>query len=243
MAPLLLLFLSSFAFDVAPNPDLVLGKRVPDVALIDEWGREVTLRDVSSGKPVVLSMVYTRCTSACPLIVEGMKEALKRMGRKDFTPLLVDFDERDRPEDLRKFIRERRIGDGWRVTVAKGENLRKLTNVLDFKFYYDRGTDTFAHPNVLVVISPDLRVSGYMLGVRYDPDRLSSMIDKAWRGQVDLNWVKGLLLRCFRYDPATGTYTLDWSFVAMVIGGLIPLSGMFYFLFLKDLLPRIRRFA
>ena len=246
MAPLLaslllLFFLSSYAQDITPNPDLVLGKAVPNVVLTDEEGKEITLKEVSGGKPIVLSLIYTRCTSACPMIVEGIKKALRELGGKDFTLLLIDFDERDTPADLSKFRERRRIDRSWKVALAKGENLRKLTTALDFKFYYDEKTDMFAHPNVLVVISPDLKVSGYMLGVNYDPDRLSGMIAKAQRGQVDLSWVKGLLLKCFRYDPITGAYTIDWSFVAMVLGGLIPISGMLYFLFLRDLLLRVRR--
>ncbi len=243
LASLLFLFLNTYALDIRPNPDLVLGRRVPNVELVDEGGGSRSLKDLSEGRPIVMSFIYTRCTSACPMIVEGMRKALKSLELKDFTVLLVDFDERDTPEDLLRFRRVRGIEGSWRLALAKGENLKRLTKALDFKFYYEEKTDMFAHPNVLIVLSPDLKVSGYMLGVSYDPERLSGMIARAVKGEVDLSWVKGILLRCFRYDPATGTYTVDWSFVAMVAGGLVPLSGMFYFLFLRDLLLRLRRAA
>ncbi len=241
LASLLFLFLNAYALDITPNPDLVLGSRVPNVELVDEGGRLIRLKEISEGRPLLVSFVYTRCTSACPMIVEGVRKTLKNIDTEDFTVLLVDFDERDTARDLIRFRSIRGIEANWRLVLARGENLKRLTEALDFKFYYDDSTDMFAHPNVLVVLSPDLKVSGYMLGVSYDPEKLSRIIAKARQGKVYMGWVKGLLLKCFRYDPVTGTYTVDWSFVAMVAGGLVPLSGMLYFLFLRDLLLRLRR--
>ena len=241
LVPLLFLFLTSYALDITPNPDLVLGKKVPDVKLIDEGGKERTLSYFTKGKPLILSLIYTRCTSACPMIVKGIKDVVKKLGREDYSVLLIDFDERDGREELKEFRKRRNISKEWGLAVAKGTSLKSITEKLDFKFFYDKATDMFAHPNVLVVLSPDLKVSGYMLGVRYDPDKLSVMIDKAKRGEVNLSWVKGVFLKCFRFDPATGTYFFDWSFVAMVVGGLIPIAGMGYYLLGKPLLLKIRR--
>jgi len=129
------------------------------------------------------------------------------------------------------------------VVLARGDSLKSLTRAVDFRFFYDEDTDMFAHPNVLIVVSPGLKVSGYMLGVTYDSDKLSALIAKARAGKVALNPIKGVFLRCFRYDPVTGTYTVDWSFVAMIVGGLLPLGAMFYFIFLKDIIAGLRRAA
>ncbi len=155
------------------------------------------------------------------MIVSGIKEATSKLSTKDYSVLLVDFDGRDTSAELRKFRRKRRIDQGWTLAVARGEELKKLTESVDFKFFYDKETNMFAHPNVLVVLSPSLKVSGYMLGVKFDPSKLSVMLEKARADRVELSWVRGLLLKCFRYDPVTGTFVIDWSFVAMVVGGLL----------------------
>lgn len=245
LAPLLLFLLFTTSFpkeiDIVPKPEFVLGKKVPDVTLINERGEEVRLSQVADGKPLMLSFIYTRCTSACPMIVKGIKEALKGITYRDVKVLLIDFDERDKPADLRNFRKKRDIiGSRWIVALAKGNDLKNLTRAVDFRFFYDEKTDMFAHPNVLVILSPDLIISGYMMGVTYNSKKLSLLIEKARLGKVDLNPVKGFFLKCFRYDPVTGTYTIDWSFVAMLVGGLIPILGMFYFLFLRDLLLKLR---
>ncbi len=246
MAPLLVpLFLSflltSYSQDIVPKADFVLGKKVPDVTLIDEKGKSVRLSEIVKGEPVLISLIYTRCTSSCPMIVRGIRDALAGM-KEEVRVLLVDFDERDTPKDLVEYRKKRGITDKrWILALAKGDSLKSLTRALDFKYFYDEKTDMFAHPNVLVILSPDLKVSGYILGLRYDPDKLSDIVAKARVGEVDINPIKGALLKCFRYDPITGTYYIDWSFVAMVIGGIIPIAGMFYFIFLRDLLSSLRR--
>ncbi len=243
LASLLLLLSLSFSEDLTPKADFVLGKRVPDVVLTTSEGTQAKLSDLSRGKPLLMSFVYTRCTSSCPVIVQRLKRALSELGRSDYTVLLVDFDERDSVSELRDFVKQRGIEEpNWKVVLARGDELTRLTRAVDFKFYYDDKTDMFAHPNVLVVVSPDMRVSGYVLGLSYDPDKLSSLITSAASGRISLNPIKGLLLKCFRYDPITGTYSIDWSFVAMLLGGSLPLALMFYFVVFKNVVTGIRRF-
>ncbi|NPA41758.1 MAG: SCO family protein [Aquificae bacterium] len=246
MAPLLvpfLLFLSllSFSSELIPKAEFLLGKEVPDVVLITSEGRTATLSELADGKPMLLSFIYTRCTSSCPLIVQKLKEALRNIDEGTYKVLLVDFDQRDTVEDLRNFINRRDIGEGWEVVLAKGENLELLSKSLDFKFFYDEKTDMFAHPNLLVVLSPRLRISGYVLGISFKSSKLKELIELAKVDKVALSPLKGILLRCFRYDPVTGTYTLDWSFVVMVFGGLVPITLMFYFVVLKGFIAGLRR--
>ncbi|RLJ70837.1 protein SCO1/2 [Hydrogenivirga caldilitoris] len=247
MAPLLasLLFLLSFlsfSQDITPNAEVVLGREVPNVILTDSKGKRLSLRELSEGKPVLLSFIYTRCTSSCPLIVQRLREALSRIDSEDYKVVLVDFDDRDTISELGKFVKQRQIYEpGWSVVLVESKQLMSLTRTLDFKFFYDKETDMFAHPNVLIVLSPKLKVTGYILGISYDPQRLSALLKEAREERVSINPIKGLLLKCFRFDPVTGTYSIDWSFVAMVLGGLIPITVMFYYVVLKNILLGFRR--
>jgi protein SCO1/2 len=248
MAPLLALFLL-FTFSYAvelktPKAEKVLGKRIPDVSLILDSGEKTTLSRLAEDAPIIMSFIYTRCRSACPMIVKGIRDSIGSLRDRSAVILLIDFDLRDTPLELRSFRERHSLGPDWMVAIPEdGDSLRSLTRSLDFSFVYDEDTDMFAHPNVLVVVGKDLTVSGYFLGVRYDPDELGRVINLARLGKSDISPIKSLLLKCFRYDPLTGTYTLDWSFVAMVVGGLIPILGMAYFLFLRNLLGAIRRLA
>ncbi len=242
LVPLLLsLLFYSFSVEMVPEAQRVIGRSVPNVELILEDGSVRTLKEISEGKVTLLSFVYTGCTSACPMIVRGIKEAVAGLNERKFRVLLVDFDLRDTPKDLRDFRLRRSIPDDWVLAKAESENLERLTRAVDFKFFYDERTDMFAHPNVLIVLTQDLKVSAYFLGVSYSRDKLAKAVDKASAGDLSLNPIKSLLLKCFRYDPITGAYTVDWSFVAMVFGGLIPILGMAYYLFLRDAIANLRR--
>ena len=189
----------------------------------------------------MISFIYTKCTSACPMIVRGIKDALSSMDGPSPTVVLIDFDLRDDTSDLVKFKKMHSIPPSWHLALLREEDLKRLTGFLDFSFRYDPETDMFAHPNVLVILSPQLKVSGYMLGIKYDPARLRRILALARSEKADINPVKGLFLRCFRYDPVTGQYTIDWSFIAMVVGGSLPIAGMFYFIFLRDFIASLRR--
>lgn len=245
MAPLLVPLLLSLLFytnakDLSPDAEKVIGRYVPDVSLTLEDGSVKRLSEVSEGKVLLLSFIYTKCSSACPMIVRGIEEATKDIG--GVKVLLLDFDERDKPKDLKKFRELKGIKGDWVLALAKGKDLERLTEAVDFKFFYDKKTDMFAHPSVLIVLSPDLRVSAYFLGVSYEKGKLKKAVKGAYAGEISQNPIKSLLLICFRYDPVTGTYTVDWSFVAMVLGGLIPISGMLYYLFLRNFFRSIYDF-
>jgi protein SCO1/2 len=242
LVPLLLsLLFYSFSQDIVPDARKVIGRTVPNVLLQTDEGKTLRLKDLAEGKPLLLSFIYTRCTSACPMIVRGIREAVSGLEERDFKVVLIDFDERDTLGELREFRARRGIEEGWVLALVKGEDLGRLTSSLDFKFFYEEKTDMFAHPNVLVVLTPDLRVSSYFLGVSYDSSELAEAVDRAYAGELKLNPIRSLILKCFRYDPITGAYTVDWSFIAMVVGGLIPLLGMAYFLFLRDVISGLRR--
>ena len=243
LVPLLLFpFFLSFSQDVTPRAEMVIGRRVPQVELLLETGERIRLDRVAGGRVLLLSFIYTRCSSACPMIVRGIEGALKSLKGEEPVVLLIDFDERDTVEDLREFRVRRGVPEGWKLALAKGEDLRLLTSFLDFKFFYDEKTDMFAHPGVLVVLTPDMRVSAYFLGVTHSGRKLAEAVERASLGRVSLNPVKGFLFKCFRYDPVTGTYEIDWSFVAMLLGGLIPLGGMFYFIVLRELVSLLRKY-
>ena len=245
MAPLLfflLFFPSVFANskEIVPRAELVLGERVPDIAIKDQYGRVVRLSSMSEGRVLLLSFIYTKCSSACPLIVKSIKESLSKVSYKKFQVVLIDFDLRDGLEDVERFAKNNNVKD-WAVGLVEANDLDRLTKAVDFRFFYDEKTDMFAHPNVLIILTPDLRISSYILGVKYDPKKLDRMIYAALNGEINVSPIRSLLLKCFRYDPVTGSYYIDWSFVAMLVGGALPIFGMAYYLFIKDLYGLVRR--
>ncbi len=234
---LLLLFSLSFSQSQIRLPDQskTLGRVLPSVSFVDDSGKVVRLMDILDNKPLIVAPIYTRCETACPLIATGLKEAVKRMGGlgKDYNVLFLSFDPSDNPRKLREF--RRRLGlEGF--LIGGGGETSHFLKALDFDYFYDKTSEEFLHPNLVAILSPNGRLSRYIFGVKYDPLELKLSLLDAKRGVVKLSPVEGLLLRCFRYDPFTGTYRFDWSIVVEIASGIAFFITVLMVFFREELL-------
>lgn len=193
LAPLFsLLFLFLFSFSqtggtgIPPNESRTLGNKVPDVVLISSDGEEFNLYSLK-GKPVILSPIYTHCTSACPIITESLKKTVKLFGEpgKDFYVLSLTFDPKDKPSDLKKFKKEHDLPPDWKVVLVKDKNqLFELLDAVDFRFATLPNRE-FVHPNLVVFLDEDLVIRKYMYGVTFDKLEFANALRIA-RGEVAL---------------------------------------------------------
>lgn len=91
--------------------------QVPPVTLVREDGRSVALRDeLDDGRPVVLSFIYTTCTTICPLTSMTLAEVQRRLGTgRDKVHLVsISIDpEQDTPARLRDYASRFGAGPEW----------------------------------------------------------------------------------------------------------------------------------
>jgi protein SCO1/2 len=196
--------------------DQRLGEPLPlDLALRDETGATVTLRDALGGRPAVLSLVYYECPMLCTLTLNGLVSALNTLpfepGR-DYSLLTVSFDHTEQPAQAqarkRAYLsRFKKPGaeKAWRFLTGDAESLRGLTQAVGFRYAWDAETKQFAHPAGVVVVTPEGRIARYLYGVEYAPKDLRLGIVEASQGRIG-SPVDRLLLYCYQYDPARGRY-------------------------------------
>lgn len=108
----------------APSAGWMTPAPVPTFRLSDQEGQPVAL-ETFRRKVVLLSFVRVGCAADCASLMElrALAQALGgKMGR-DVWMVAVSLDpERDTPEALRAFARERGLGTGWKLlTGALGE--------------------------------------------------------------------------------------------------------------------------
>lgn len=227
-----------------PNERNTLGRNVPNVRLFDSKGKQFTLKDIMDGKPLVISPIYTRCTTACFTITDSLREVVAKtegLG-KDFKALSLSFDARDKPEDLEKF-RKQWAFDGVNWIAAAGEEgeIKKLLDSIDFHYKFDTATGEFLHSNLVVVLTPDLRISRYLHGVLPKERDLRLSVMEAKKGTSRLSSFDGFWLKCFKFDSATGTYKTDWIFLGEIFMAGMTIGGTFIIFFGKDLYAFIFR--
>ena len=84
-------------------------------------------------------------------------------------------------------------------------------------YVWDDKTQQFAHASGIVVATPDGRLARYFFGIEYAPRDVKFALIESSAGRIG-NAIDKLLLYCYHYDPATGSY----GFVAM---GAVRLGG------------------
>lgn len=137
-----------------------------------EWtdmnGDRVRLRSLQ-GRPVALAMVYTNCTTACPLIVANLQlieSALPAEARERVWFVLASFDsERDRPAVLKKFAAAHELDPSrWRLFHGDRAAVRELAMMLGVRYKRSVGGD-FDHSNVITILDRDGVIRHQLVGL------------------------------------------------------------------------------
>jgi len=211
-----------------------IGRTVRDVALRDSKGRNMRLSDLR-GKPLLITFVYTACAQSCPIITAAMADAVdvgrEALGDNSFNILTVGFDTaQDTPERLRAFAS--RYGEnlpGWYFVTGSLPDILSLVD--DLGFVYFRTAKGFDHLDQVSILDQDGVVYGQVYGADFDPPILVEPLKSLVYGtatpfaSIDdlINKVK---LFCTLYDPVTGRYYFDYSYLIHIIVGSTMLLGM-----------------
>jgi len=210
-----------------------LGDHIPlYTAFTDDSGRTVTLGDYfNQGKPVILILAYYTCPMLCNLVMNGLSDGLKQLellpGR-DFQIVTISIDPRDpvslaaakRKNYLASYGKEG-IDAGWRFLVGSQDQIAILADSVGFEYYYDKETEQYAHPAVVMVLTPDGRMSRYLYGITFRKNDLKLALIEASEGKIGTVFDK-FLLYCYHYDPDSKGYVL-FAANLMKLGGAVTL--------------------
>jgi len=214
--------LADVRFDQRLNEPLPLETRFRD-----EEGREVALGDYFGTKPVVLAFVYFECPMLCTQVLNGLTTSLtvltETVGR-EFDVVAISFDARETPalasgKKKSNLDRYRRPASahGWHFLTGDEAAIKAVTDAAGFKFVWDEQTQQFAHPSGIIVATPEGKLARYFFGIEYAPRDVKFALMESSAGRIG-NAIDQLLLYCYHYDPASGSY----GFVAM---GAVRIGG------------------
>jgi len=215
--------------------DEKLGGAIPRALLFrNQEGDEVRLGDYLAEGPVLLTLNYYTCPMLCPLTLRTLLESARGikgidLGR-DFRIVTVSIDPDDSPEVARARAREIYAGmegtadpaSRWPFLVGDEEAVGALTGAVGFR--YRKVGNEFAHPDVVVVLTPEGRISRYLYGVEQPPLDLKLALLEASGGKIGKsNAMNQVLLFCFQYDPVGKKYAL-YARNIMKAGGVLTIA-------------------
>lgn len=161
----------------APSPEAsstseTIGPSIYPLAtpLRDQDGHVIAL-DTFRGHPVIVSMFYASCPSACPLTIsriQAIERELTPAEQADLRVLLVSFDrEHDTPAVLREAADSHHVDERWKLTSASTDDARALAAALGVT-YTKRPEGGFSHNSVLMLLDRDGRTVARVEGATTD---------------------------------------------------------------------------
>lgn len=187
-----LITLNSFAKDKASLPD----QSAPPITagneslyqLTSTWtdqnGQEKNLK-AFSGQPVIITMGYTGCAHACPLIISKIKSIAKELKIKSYQVVFLSFDTiKDRPTDLKKYLEKKELDPKvWNLmSTNKEDTVREMANILGIN-YKDVGDGDFVHSNVITALDKNGNILAKVDNLNADISELVKKMNEADNGR------------------------------------------------------------
>lgn len=144
-----------------------LGRTVGNYVLTDSNGSKLSLASYR-GTPLVISLVYTSCSSICPPttqhLIAAVSEARRILGEERFAVLTVGFDARhDTPARLAQFAATQGVKlPNWRLASSDAGTLDALLR--DLGFSYVTAAGGFDHIAQTTIVDKEGRISRQVYG-------------------------------------------------------------------------------
>jgi len=230
------------------------------ITLIDEQGKSVKLGQLADGKrPVIIAPVYYNCPHLCTLTLNGLLAAIEKETRyrlgKEYLVVAYSFHPDEKPElaKLKQANYLRRLKEvsdtnlpeyslQWRFFTGTVENIAAMSKAIGFKYVKETSTNPkktdgeYIHPAVLVVTTPDFKISRYLYGVEHAETDFRLALLEAADGKISRTMSDRLMLTCYSFDPVKRKYSLvAWRVMRLgaILAGLLVI-GFLAALWIKE---------
>lgn len=206
----------------------VVGNMLPDVALVRRNGQPVRLHEFT-GKPLLVSFMYTGCFQVCPTVTKNLQKALDgavaRLGPDAFNIVSIGFNQpADSPQALKAFANQHGMHlPNWDFLAPAIGLVPELTSA--FGFRYVQNAAGFDHLNQVTLVDAHGRIVRQIYGTTFTAEMLVDPLTELARGgtlppesRPVAELIDKIILLCSRYDPIAGRYKVDYRIVMEFAG-------------------------
>jgi protein SCO1/2 len=134
------------------------------------------------GQPVILSMIYGSCTTACPVLVHDVKrlyKGLDKAAQKQVKLVMVSFDtSRDTPAALAEYVKQYKLDDdNWLFLNGSEQDIRTLATVLGVR-YRQRPDGDFDHSNLITILDKQGLIVERIEGLSQPMEKPAKIVNK-----------------------------------------------------------------
>jgi protein SCO1 len=214
---------------------------------LESSGTDVPLGVYFQHRPVVMALVYYRCRMLCPQVLSGMAKTLRQVGfmpGMDYDIVITSIDPADTPADgaaeKARFLESLGRPDAAssvHFLTGPQTSITDLARATGFNYVRMAGPDgkmdQFAHSSVIMIATPDGRMSKYLFGIDYQPRDLRLAVIEASNHHIG-SLSDMILLYCCNYSPSAGKYTVS----ILRVMGLAAMGSLFMLVALLYALSR-----
>lgn len=211
----------------------------------DETGNDVALSNYFGQRPVVMVLMYYKCQMLCPQVLHGLSDVLPKTGfhpGHEYEVVIASIDPGDTPADAASekqhflmMLDMPSAAEHVHFLTGQQQSITDLASSIGFHYVRvpgpDGKLDQFAHSSVIMIATPDGRMSKYLSGVEYQPrDLRLALVEASNRKIGSLNDL--VLLYCCNYSPSQGRYTVAVLRVMglAAMGSVLALIAVLYLL-------------
>jgi protein SCO1 len=201
--------------------DEKLGGALPtELPFLDQNGKQLQLSRYFTGTPVILTLNYYSCPTLCPLVFKNLAGTVRGMGDfslgKDFRIVTVSLDpnetlERAQDKSAKTYAMLGTTSNpeaAWPFLLASQATISRLAGSVGVRYIRLKNNE-IAHPNVIIVVTPNGRISRYLYGLEQAPQDLKLALIEASGGRIGTSQLLNkAFLYCFHYDPVGKRYVL-----------------------------------
>ena len=130
----------------------------------------------------------------CTQVLNGLDRRLKQIPMdigKDFNVVTVSIDPTERPvlAEAKQAIYTGMYGrpgaaEGWHFLTGDEPQIKQLAQAVGFRYAYDPDSKQYAHASVIMVLTPEGRISRYFYGIQYPERDLRLGLVEASQGKI-----------------------------------------------------------
>jgi len=180
---------------------------------------QLSLQELYSRKPLLLALIFTRCSGVCSPFLLQLKENLQlRTKDNSFNVLVMSFDPRDSIKDMGLLAQRFGLENNAQWSFAITDSITKLNQSISFYPVWDSIKNQYDHDALLVGINNEGYITKKLIGLRqgHDLDLLIASVNNIFSPTYRLP-NKNMLFSCFNYDPKTGKNKLGLGLLFIVL--------------------------
>lgn len=222
------------AGSVARTESRIERRSVPDIALQLADGQQVRISSLWRDRPLLLTFFFRSCAGICTPFLASVRDAAQAGGGldRDYRVLAVALDDPASSGDLRAQAASLGLlgNPGWIFATASREDSVRIARALDFRYRFDPRTGQYDHDAMAASLN-DGRIVRAVLGTPESGSRIVGLVREI-RGIIVTSYEtpRGAVLRCLRFDPASGAMRIGWGMIVLAapaLGALVLAGSAF----------------